>query len=144
MIRYTYVRSKIFPIILIWLSLLVIFDYQFIKSYQIMKKYLLPAALVLAMATSFAFKTSDEHLKGYISDSDCAASKMNMGSVANRVQCVNKCIKGGAQAVLVVGDKVYKITNQKTVLKYAGDNVTVDGAITGDTIEVTKISKDKS
>jgi len=106
-----------------------------------MKKYLLLAALVLAMAASFAFKPTGEHLKGYISDSDCAASKMNMGSLADRVQCVNKCIKGGAQAVLVVGDKVYKIANQKAVLKYAGKDVTVDGNVTGDSIEVTKITK---
>jgi len=109
-----------------------------------MKKYLLSGALVLAMAASFAFKPTGEHLKGYISDSHCAASKTDMGAVADRIQCVNKCIKGGAEAVLVVGDKVYKITNQKAVLKYAGKDVTVDGNVTGDTIEVTKITNDKS
>ena len=107
-----------------------------------MKKYLLSAGLVLAMAASFAFNTTDEHLKGYISDSHCAANKTDMGSMADRIQCVNKCIKGGAAAVLVVGDKVYKIANQKAVLKYAGKNVIVDGSVTGDTIEVTKVTKD--
>jgi hypothetical protein len=107
-----------------------------------MKKYLLSGALVLAMAAaSFAFKTTGEHLKGYISDANCAANKTAMGAVADRIQCVNKCIKGGAAAVLVVGDKVYKIANQKAVLKYAGKDVTVDGNVTGDTIEVTKITK---
>jgi hypothetical protein len=109
-----------------------------------MKKYLLLAVLVLSAGASFSFKVSDEHLKGYIDDSVCAASKSNMGMVSDRVKCVNKCIKGGASAVLVVGDKVYKIANQKAVLKYAGENVTVDGAVTGDTIEVTKITKDKA
>ncbi len=109
-----------------------------------MKKYLLPGALVLAMAASFAFKPTGEHLKGYISDSHCVASKTDMGSLEKRKQCVNMCLKGGAEAILVVGDKAYKITNQKTVLKYAGENVVVDGNVTGDTIEVTKITKDKS
>ncbi|HZX57683.1 MAG TPA: hypothetical protein VFE54_03125 [Mucilaginibacter sp.] len=109
-----------------------------------MKKYLLPAALVFAMAASFAFKPTGEHLKGYISDSHCVASKKDMGSLAARKQCVNMCIKGGAEAMLVVGDKAYKITNQKAVLKYAGENVVVDGIVTGDSIEVTKITKDKS
>lgn len=109
-----------------------------------MKKYLFSAALVLAMAASFAFKPTDEHLKGYISDSHCVANKTDMGSLSDRIQCVNKCIKGGAEAVLVVGDKVYKIANQKAVLKYAGKDVIVDGNVTGDSIEVTKITKEKS
>jgi hypothetical protein len=109
-----------------------------------MKKYLLITALMLSMGASFAFKPADGHLKGYIDDSMCAASKTNMGMVGDRVKCVNKCLKSGASAVLVVGDKVYKISNQKAVLKYAGKNVSVDGKITDDTIEVTKISEDKS
>ncbi|HVV56030.1 MAG TPA: hypothetical protein VHC47_11920 [Mucilaginibacter sp.] len=108
-----------------------------------MKKYLLSGALVLAMAASFAFKTTDEHLKGYISDSTCVASKKDMGGLESRIKCVSHCIKGGAAAVLVVGDKVYKIANQKAVLKYAGKNVEVDGTVNGDTIEVTKITNDK-
>ena len=45
--------------------------------------------------------------------------------------------------MLVVGDKVYKIANQKAVLKYAGENVSVDGTVTDDTIQVTKIAEDK-
>lgn len=109
-----------------------------------MKKYLLLAALVLCTGATFAFKTTDEHFKGYISDANCAANKTAMGTLSERVKCVNKCIKGGAEAVLVVGDKVYKIANQKAVLKYAGKNVIVDGTVTGDSIEVTKITKDKA
>jgi hypothetical protein len=109
-----------------------------------MKKYLLLGALVLSMSASFAFRVDDEHLKGYIDDSVCAASKTPMCTAATRANCANKCIKGGATAVLVVGDKVYKITNQKAVLKYAGKNVTVDGKITDDSIEVTKVTEDKS
>jgi hypothetical protein len=108
-----------------------------------MKKYLLLAALVLSTGASFAFKVTDGHFKGYINDSMCATGNTSMGSVTDRVKCVNKCIKGGAAAVLVVGDKVYKIANQKAVLKYAGENVVVDGSVTGDTIQVTKITEDK-
>src|SRR3569623_3724291 len=109
-----------------------------------MRKYLLSAALVFSMSASFALNFDGDHLKGYIEDSMCAAGKKDMGSTANRVACVKKCIKGGASAVLVVGDKVYKITNQKAVEKYAGKNVSVDGKITGDSIEVTKVTEEKS
>ncbi|MBS1527012.1 MAG: hypothetical protein JST19_15260 [Bacteroidetes bacterium] len=109
-----------------------------------MKKNLLIGVLALSVGALLSFKPSDEHLKGYISDSHCAASKMDMGGPSARVACVKKCIKGGAEAVLVVGDKVYKISNQKAVTKYAGKNVSVDGNVTDDSIEVTSIKEDKS
>ncbi len=109
-----------------------------------MKKYLLSAAIVFSMSASFASATTDDHLKGYIDDSMCANSKTPMCTPETRVACANKCIKSGAAAVLVSGGKVYKISNQKAVLKYAGKNVSIDGKITGDAIEVTKVTEDKS
>ena len=109
-----------------------------------MKKYLLPGALVLLISASFVFKGDDVHLKGVIEDSTCALSKTQMSPLDSRVACVKKCLKAGASAVLVVGEKVYKIANQKAVLKYAGENVSVDGTLTDDTIQVTKITENKS
>ena|ERR1700676_592953 len=108
-----------------------------------MKKYLLPAALVLSLSVSFAFKADEVHLKGVIEDSTCAESKTQMSPLDSRVACVKKCLKNGASAVLVVDGKIYKIANQKAVLKFAGENVAVDGTVTGDTIQVTKIKEDK-
>ena len=107
-----------------------------------MKKYLLLVALGLSVNASFALKFGDEHLKGYISDSTCAAAKTEMSPDA-RAACVNKCIKKGAKAVLVVGDKVYQTANQKAAVKYAGKDVTVDGAVTNDSIQITKIEETK-
>ena len=108
-----------------------------------MKKYLFLSTILLSVSMLFAFKADEQHFKGYIEDSVCAASKTDMGMTADRVKCATKCIKKGAAAVLVVGDKVYKIANQKAVVKYAGENVIVDGALTDDTIQVTKIALDK-
>lgn len=99
--------------------------------------------MVLSVGALFSFKPADEHLKGYIADSTCAAGKTDMGAPDARAACVKKCIKGGAQAVLVVGDKVYKIANQKAVMKFAGKDVSVDGTVDNGTITVTKISEDK-
>ncbi|MBS1530536.1 MAG: hypothetical protein JSU01_09530 [Bacteroidetes bacterium] len=107
-----------------------------------MKKKLLMAAMILSATALFSFKLADEHLTGYIGDAKCGAS--DMGSPAARAACVKKCIKGGADAVLIVGDKVYKIANQKDVTKFAGKNVTVDGTVNNDTITVTKITEDKT
>jgi hypothetical protein len=123
-------------------------DFYYIYASKIkpltMKKYLLPFALVLAISVSFAFRPDEVHLKGVIEDSTCANSHSQMTPKDSRVACVKKCIKSGATAVLVVGDKIYKIANQKDVMKYAGEDVAVDGTVTGDTIQVTKISAEKS
>lgn len=107
-----------------------------------MKKYLLSAALVFSMGAAFAMSSDGDHLKGYIGDSHCNAK--DMGGLDARVACVKKCMKEGASAVLVVGDKVYKISNQKAVSKYAGKNVSVDGKVTNDSIEITKVTVEKS
>jgi hypothetical protein len=108
-----------------------------------MKNYLLSGALVLFISASFAFIGGDVHLKGVIEDSTCANSKTQMSPLDSRIACVKKCLKEGASAVLVADGKVYKIANQKAVLKYAGENVSVDGTVTDDTIQVTKIAEDK-
>ena len=108
-----------------------------------MKKYFLSGAMALLISASFASMGGDVHLKGVIEDSTCAASKSQMSDPTSRVACVKKCLKMGATAVLVVDGKVYKIANQKAVLKYAGENVSVDGAVNGDTIQVNKITENK-
>lgn len=107
-----------------------------------MKKYLFLSTILLSISMLFAFKADEQHFKGYIEDSVCAASKTPM-AMGDRVTCAKKCIKKGAAAVLVVGDKVYKIANQKAAIKYAGENVVVDGTLTDDTIQVSKIALDK-
>ena len=109
-----------------------------------MKNLFLSFAIVLTIGVGMAFTSNDtQHLKGYIGDSDCAAGKMDMVAQADRIKCVNKCIAGGATAVLVSGDKVYKISNQKAVMDYAGKNVEVDANVNNDTIDVTKIAEAK-
>ncbi len=109
-----------------------------------MKKCLFFIAIIFSLSNAFAKTTSSGQLKGYIDDSMCASSKTPYCTPATRVNCAQKCIKSGSKAVLVVGKKVYKISNQNFVLKFAGKNVTVEGKITSDSIEVTKINEDKA
>jgi hypothetical protein len=108
-----------------------------------MKKLLLTSAILLFIGTSFAFIDGPVHLKGVIEDSTCADSKTQMTPKDSRVTCVKKCIKMGAKAVLVVGDKVYQIANQKTVMPFAGKDVEVDGTVNANTINVSKITDAK-
>jgi hypothetical protein len=109
-----------------------------------MKKCLFFIAIVFFMINVFAVTTSSGQLKGYIDDSMCASSKTPYCTPATRVNCAQKCIKSGSKAVLVVGKKIYKISNQSFVLKFAGKNVTVEGKITNDSIEVTKVTEEKA
>ncbi len=96
-----------------------------------MKKLIALTVLVLGFATAGAYA---ESLKGFVSDSMCAAK-----GKANSPECAAKCIKGGSAPVLVVGDKVYKITNPNTLIPHAGHNVIVEGTVTGDSLTVASV-----
>ena len=99
-----------------------------------MKKYL----LLLGMFFSFAVFAADKGTwTGYISDAHCGAKGNNDGHAS----CAKKCVKEGYAPVFVVGDKVYAISDPKKVSKYIGDKVTITGTITGDAIDIEKISK---
>ena len=99
-----------------------------------MKKYL----LIVSMLFSFiAFAADKGTWTGYISDEHCGAK----GNNAGHSDCAKKCVKDGYAPVFVVGDKVYTISDPKKVSHYIGDKVTITGTITGDAIDIEKISK---
>lgn len=99
-----------------------------------MKKYVL--LLVLFMA-GIVYAADKGTYTGYISDADCGTK----GNSADHAECAKKCVKNGAAPVFVVGDKVYTISNPKKVAKFIGDKVNITGTITGDAIDIEKISK---
>jgi len=99
-----------------------------------MKKFLLSLVVFCSL---FVFAAGKETWTGYISDADCGTK----GNSADHAECAKKCVKNGAAPVLVVGDKVYTISNPKKVAKFIGDKVTITGTLTGDAIEIDKVSK---
>lgn len=99
-----------------------------------MKKLVLPLALFFAITLYAADKGT---WTGYISDAHCGAK----GNNADHAECAKKCVKGGEAPVFVVEDKVYTIKNPKKVAKYIGDKVKITGTITGDEIDIEKVSK---
>jgi|HubBroStandDraft_3_1064219.scaffolds.fasta_scaffold646017_1 hypothetical protein len=93
---------------------------------------------LLALAATFSIGAMAADFNGYVIDSNCAAKPAMKGNVA----CANKCIKGGAAAVLVTDDgKIYKFSDQAKVLDHAGKKVTVTGKLSGDTIAVDSVSE---
>ena len=99
-----------------------------------MKKLLLITGLFFS---GVVFASDKGTWTGYISDAHCGAK----GNNAGHADCAKKCVKDGYAPVFVVGDKVYAINDPKKVSSYIGDKVTITGTITGDAIDIDKISK---
>lgn len=76
-------------------------------------------------------------MTGFVSDAMCAGK--GKGGDASHAECAAKCMKGGSPAVLVVGDKVYKVSNPEKLTDFAGKKVTVDAKVDGDSITVAKV-----
>jgi hypothetical protein len=99
------------------------------------KKLVAIAALTLSFATASAFAAS---FTGVVADEMCAANPAKV-STPEHAACAAKCIKGGSPAVLVVGEKVYKVSNPDKIASFAGHKVTVDGTLENDTITVASV-----
>lgn len=97
-------------------------------------KKIAAAGLFLSLFSLGAFA---ESWNGIISDEHCGAKHTALS--ADDRACIDKCAKGGAAAVFVAGDKVYKIDNQDAVQKHLGHHVTINGKMTGDTIHVDSV-----
>jgi hypothetical protein len=109
-----------------------------------MKRIAIALALFAALALpAFAgeghdhgAKATETTMTGWISDSNCGAKNAN----AEGAGCAKSCIKGGAKAVLVVGEKVYTINGDaKLYMDRAGQLLDVTGVVDGDTIKISKI-----
>ncbi len=99
-----------------------------------MKRTLAVAALFLSFSAVAAFADS---WTGTIADEHCGAK--HAAAAAADTQCAKKCIDGGAAAVFVVGDKVYKIDNQDAIKGHEGHKVTITGKLTGESVHVDSV-----
>jgi hypothetical protein len=100
-----------------------------------MKKYLITLLMVFFVVVGNA--TEKGTWTGIISDDHCGVKSANEG----HAECAKKCIKDGKATVLVVGDKMYKISDPKQVEAFIGQKVTITGDLTDDVIKVKKVSK---
>ena len=100
-----------------------------------MKKYLFTLVLTFVVLVSNA---SDKgSWTGVISDDHCGVKKAN----EEHAECAKQCIAGGKTMVLVVGNKMYKISDPKKAEEFIGKKVTVKGELKGDTIDISNIQK---
>jgi hypothetical protein len=88
------------------------------------------------LAMGLAANGMAAQFKGFVEDQQCASNPAMKDDVA----CAKKCIGGGSVAVLVSEDgKVYKIANQDKIVAHAGEKVTLDATLKGDTLTIAKV-----
>jgi hypothetical protein len=107
-----------------------------VGGFTFMKKLLVGSMLVAAVGAFGAF--ADE-MTGYISDSHCGAAHDKV-SAANTA-CIKKCLSKGSDPVFIYQGKVVKFdpANKEMAQAHAGQMVTVNGTMSGDTINATSI-----
>jgi hypothetical protein len=98
-----------------------------------MKKIFL--AMLLLVSVSL-YAGDPIKVTGYVGDDHCGSK-----SGPDHANCAKQCVKGGAKPVLVVGKKIYTISNPEKLSELIGDKVDVTGQVDGDTITIEKVSK---
>lgn len=96
--------------------------------------------LVIALAAAPALageSAKDTQLQGWIVDAKCGAKNAN----AEGKDCILACNKGGSPLVLAVGDKTYKLSDQKLAKDNVGYEVVVTGKLEKDEFKVASIAK---
>jgi hypothetical protein len=101
-----------------------------------MKKVLLVLLAVsllffMVALVSAADKTT---VKGWVSDSQCAAK----GAKEGHTDCMNKCLSKGAKYVIVTDKdkKVLMVDNPDALKGHEGHHIAATGTVTGDSIHV--------
>ncbi len=105
-----------------------------------MKRFVLGSIMAASLCAFGAFA---DQLTGYVSESHCGTAHSSP-SEAN-TKCIEKCLKGGSDPVLVSNGKIMKFDadSREKAVALAGKNVTVDGTVSGDTIKVNMIEEAK-
>ncbi len=100
-------------------------------------------AFALILGSSLSYATFADSLSGYVSDAHCGA-KHSAVSDAN-TKCVNVCLKGGSDPVLVSDGKVMKFDadSKAKAVAHAGESVTIDGTVSGDVVTINSIQAAK-
>ncbi len=102
------------------------------------------SALILVAVSGWAQNAKKVPAKGgqsftgVIGDTMCGAKHMMAGG--SDAECGRACVSKGTDYALVVGDTVYTLKGNKADLdKYMGQKVTVNGKLSGKTIEASSV-----
>lgn len=96
------------------------------------------AALSILSVSFLSVSAMAQSFTGVVSDAMCASDAAKASSPSHAA-CAKKCIGMGSPAVLIVGTKVYKVSNPEKLNAYAGKTVTVDGKLDAGTLTVVSV-----
>ena len=99
--------------------------------------------ILFAAATSFA-GAATQTFTGVITDAMCGNNHAMM-KITPEPKCVRECVKGGSKYALFDGKNAYKLSDQQTPEKFAGQKVKITGTLFAKTgvIEVKSIEAAK-
>lgn len=99
--------------------------------------------MAVSLGSLFVAGGLAETLSGTISDAACGAK--HEAAAAADTACVQRCLKRGSAPVLVSGGKVYQIAadSREKATEHAGQKVTVNGKVSGDTVTIESIEAAK-
>ena len=127
-----------------WISLLAFFSVVTLGSSLIFAAVFAGVTAVIAGGES-AQASEDQQVdplvagqtfSGVISDSHCGARHTDSGKSAS--ECARMCVRNGSRYVIVNGDTRYELTGAPAQFdKFAGERVSVTGALSGGTIKVS-------
>jgi hypothetical protein len=105
------------------------------------------SCVVVGLLAIVPVLAAEQMWTGQIRDTMCGAKHMPAEHGKKQMSdrdCAQACVQKGAQYVLVVDGKVYRLMNHDADLKaHAGHTVNLTGDLTGDTIRVAKIEMSK-
>jgi hypothetical protein len=108
-----------------------------------MKTIVRTSALFLMLSFGLFAADKPQTLTGTVSDVMCGARHTMMPGKPD-ADCVRACVKAGSDYALVVGKKVYTLKgNKEEIDKFAGQQATVTGKVSGDVIEAASITAAK-
>jgi pectin methylesterase-like acyl-CoA thioesterase len=98
---------------------------------------LLVAGALIMSAASVSFAKDAGTVNGWVSNSKCGAKDASAAGAA----CTEKCIKAGADAVVVTDteQKVLTVDNPDSLKGHYGHHVAVSGKVDGDKIHVDSV-----
>jgi hypothetical protein len=80
---------------------------------------------------------------GVVTDDNCGP-RHDMGSGKSPSECTRLCVREGGKYLIISGDKKYLLEGEADELAtLAGEKATVVGSLTGNTIRISSISREK-
>jgi hypothetical protein len=98
------------------------------------KLFAVCAVFSMFLLTASMWAADTETVKGWVSDSMCAAK----GASASHEACAKKCLEKGAKMVVVTDSdkKVLTVDNPDALKDHVGHHMAVTGQVSGDSIHV--------